>query len=271
MRLYGLKLSSVVKNVVDHFGLNAVMEEIKEQENTRLKAEVDALSVSIENFGKSRGIPPWLVRDYLAASDRVRSDKLAGRDPVIDCGGDYVGLHVQDGHVYADFDPRRHVSSTPTKAKPAPVNIGKMAADVITSDGWDFTEEFSVGSKGLTGQLVNLVGQHYRSKKDQDVLASKKLYNMALLVAEPTNVADVNAVMVLMWYHKNKAWHHVGYVRADQAARLRSCWPEDDVRKVRVATIMDMPSGFNGHRTGPNLTMALTGEYRTYPAFQRLV
>jgi len=38
-----------------------------------------------------------------------------------------------------------------------------------------------------------------------------------------------------------------------------------------VATITEMPLGFDGHRAGKNLTMALTGEYRTYPAFQRLV
>jgi hypothetical protein len=156
------------------------------------------------------------------------------------------------------------------KPKPAPADIGKVAADVITSVGWDFTQEYSRDLKdGHT--IVNLVGQHYRPKKAQDVLASKRQYNMVLLVAEPTNEADVNAVMVLMWDHMEKAWHHVGYVRADQAAKLRSCWPEDDVRKVRVATIMEMPSGFDGHRAGKNLTMALTGEYRTYPAFQRLV
>jgi hypothetical protein len=157
-----------------------------------------------------------------------------------------------------------------TKHTPVPANIGEVAADVITSAGWDFRQEYHRDLKdGHT--IVNLVGQHFRPKKAQDVLTRKRQHNMALLVAEPTNEADVTAVMVLMWDYKDKGWHHVGYVRADQAAKLRSCWPEDDVRKVLVAMITDMPANFDGHRDGENLKMTITGEYRTYPAFQRLV
>lgn len=155
--------------------------------------------------------------------------------------------------------------------KKAPADIGKLAAPTISAEGWDFvTQDYNRNLKdGHT--VVNLVGQHYRGAKDQETLAGKKMHNMALLVAEPTNPADLNAVMVLMWDWTAKVWRHVGYVEADQAAKLRSTWPEDDVRKVQVATITDMPANFDGHRGGKNLKLTITGEYRTYPAFQKLV
>lgn len=241
MNFRGLKLDQVVDTVVSTFGLNAVVQEMQRQEDVKREKAVAELDAAIMRFGTSMGIPPYLVQQHLT-----------------------VGANKQ-AQMYA-LGAKAHNA----KPKPAPADIGKMAADVITSVGWDFTQEYSRDLKdGHT--IVNLVGQHFRPKKAQDTLASKKQYNMALLVAEPTNAADVNAVMVLMWNHTEKGWHHVGYVRADQAAKLRSRWPEDDVRKVRVATITEMPSGFDGHRAGKNLTMALTGEYRTYPAFQRLV
>lgn len=243
MNFRGLKLNQVVDTVVSTFGLNAVVQEMQRQEDVKREKAVAELDDAMMRFGTSMGIDvePYLLQQHLTG-------RMASKGPV----------------------SQSIKRETP---KPAPVDIGKVAADVITLAGWDFTQEYDRDLKdGHT--IVNLVGQHYRPKKAQDVLASKRQYNMALLVAEPTNQADVNAVMVLMWDHvvgSAKGWHHVGYVRADQAAKLRSCWPEDDVRKVRVATITEMPSGFDGHRTGKNLTMALTGEYRTYPAFQRLV
>lgn len=245
MNFRGLKLNQVVDTVVSTFGLNAVVQEMQRQEDVKREQAVAELDAAIMRFGTSMGIPPYLVQQHLASAAQSKT-------------GDYVEVTFQ-------------VKPAPKpKVKPAPADIGKVAADVITSVGWDFTQEYSRDLKDRH-TIVNLVGQHFRPKKAQDTLASKKQYNIALLVAEPTNQADVNAVMVLMWNHTEKGWHHVGYVRADQAAKLRSCWPEDDVRKVRVATITEMPSGFDGHRTGKNLTMALTGEYRTYPAFQRLV
>ena len=246
MNFRGLKLDQVVDTVVSTFGLNAVVQEMQRQEDVKREKAVAELDAAIMRFGTSMGIPPYLVQQHLTVGAAMTGVKAS--------------------------EPTQAMLKARPKAqvKPAPADIGKVAADVITSVGWDFTQEYSRDLKdGHT--IVNLVGQHFRPKKAQDVLASKRQYNMALLVAEPTNPADVNAVMVLMWDHTEKGWHHVGYVRADQAAKLRSCWPEDDVRKVRVATITEMPSGFDGHRTGKNLTMALTGEYRTYPAFQRLV
>lgn len=244
MNFRGLKLDQVVDTVVSTFGLNAVVQEMQRQEDVKREKAVAELDAAIMRFGTSMGIPPYLVQQHLTVGATL-TGRMASKGPV----------------------SQSIKRETP---KPTPANIGQVAADVITSVGWDFTQEYSRDLKdGHT--IVNLVGQHFRPKKAQDTLASKKQYNMALLVAEPTNPADVNAVMVLMWNHTEKGWHHVGYVRADQAAKLRSCWPEDDVRKVRVATITEMPSGFDGHRTGKNLTMALTGEYRTYPAFQRLV
>ena len=89
---------------------------------------------------------------------------------------------------------------------------------------------------------------------------------MALLVAEPDNPVDMNAIMVLMWNDQTKHWHHVGYVRATQAALLRGKWT-GDYKNVMVARITDIPANADGHRNGRNVELTLTGEVRTYPGY----
>ena len=243
MGLYKTNIENQVQRVVEQHGLNAVVQEMQRQEEEKRKIAVAELDAAILRFGTTLGIPVQQVQQY-----------LFGTTP--------TGRQTSEPAMQ---------SIKPAKAKPTPADIGKVAPSTISSEGWDFiTQNYSRNLKdGHT--VVNLVGQHYRGPKDQETLAGKKMHNMALLVAEPTNPADINAVMVLMWDWTAKIWRHVGYVKADQAAKLRSTWPEDDVRKVQVASITEMPANFDGHRGSKNLKLTITGEYRTYPTFQRLV
>lgn len=128
---------------------------------------------------------------------------------------------------------------------------------------WEFSQAFL---RRVHGKKVHVVGQHYQSKRAQKVIGYKKVGNMALLVAEPDNYVDLNAIMVLMWEDETNSWQHVGYVRATQAALLRSKW-KGDHRHVMVARITAYPANADGHRDGRNIELTLTGEVRTYPGY----
>lgn len=148
------------------------------------------------------------------------------------------------------------------KSKPAPKRVAQVAPNALST--WEFQSNYL---QRMYGQTVHLVGQHYRGKLDQEVLGWKRSGNMALLVAEPDNPVDFNAIMVLMWNDQTKHWHHVGYVRATEAAVLRGKWTGDH-KNVMVARISTVPSNSDGHRGGRNIELTLTGEVRTYPGYQ---
>ena len=148
------------------------------------------------------------------------------------------------------------------KPAPKPKRVAQVATDALST--WDFQSNYL---QRMYGQKVHLVGQHYRGKLDQEVLGWKRSGNMALLVAEPDNPVDFNAVMVLMWNDQTKHWHHVGYVRATEAAVLRGKWTGDH-KNVMVARISEVPTKSDGHRGGRNIELTLTGEVRTYPGYQ---
>ncbi len=148
------------------------------------------------------------------------------------------------------------------KPAPKPKRVAQVATDALST--WEFNSSYL---QRMYGQKVHLVGQHYRGKLDQEVLGWKRSGNMALLVAEPDNPVDFNAVMVLMWNDQTKHWHHVGYVRATEAAVLRGKWTGDH-KNVMVARISEVPSRADGHRGGRNIELTLTGEVRTYPGYQ---
>lgn len=148
------------------------------------------------------------------------------------------------------------------KPAPKPKRVAQVATDALST--WEFQSSYL---QRMYGQKVHLVGQHYRGKLDQEVLGWKRSGNMALLVAEPDNPVDFNAVMVLMWNDQTKHWHHVGYVRATEAAVLRGKWTGDH-KNVMVARISEVPAKSDGHRGGRNIELTLTGEVRTYPGYQ---
>lgn len=142
----------------------------------------------------------------------------------------------------------------------------KLVKDVAphAMSTWEFRQEYL---QRMYGAKVHLVGQHYRGKLDQEVLGWKRVGNMALLVAEPDNPVDMNAVMVLMWNDQTKHWHHVGYVRATEAALLRGKWT-GDFKNAMVARLTSIPANPDGHRGGRNIELTLTGEVRTYPGYR---
>lgn len=143
-----------------------------------------------------------------------------------------------------------------------PKKVKDVAPHALST--WEFRQDFL---QRVYAQKVHLVGQHYRGKLDQEVLGWKREGNMALLVAEPDNPVDMNAVMVLAWNDQAKHWHHVGYVRATEAALLRGKWTGDH-KNAMVARFTSIPSNADGHRGGRNIELTLTGEVRTYPGYR---
>ncbi len=145
------------------------------------------------------------------------------------------------------------------KAKPS---IQKRALSSLST--WEFSQKHR---EQLAHYGTKIVGQHYRDAKSQDVISKKRVGNMVLLVRQPDNEVDSNAVMVLAWDHGTKAWFHVGYVPADQASLLRSRWTVNPF-DVAVGVITAMPHNWDGHRAGPSIEIELTGEVRVYPNFR---
>ncbi|UUV44829.1 HIRAN domain containing protein [Rhodobacter phage RcRudolph] len=154
------------------------------------------------------------------------------------------------------------IRQSTARAKPAPKKVKDVAPKAMST--WEFNSSYL---QRMHGQTVHLVGQHHRSKLDQEVLGWKREGNMALLVAEPDNPVDLNAVMVLVWNDQTKNWHHAGYVRATEAAALRGKWT-GDFKNVMVARITRIPSNPDGHRGGRNIQLTATGEVRTYPGYK---
>ena len=140
-----------------------------------------------------------------------------------------------------------------TEAREA-ARVFNLAPKAMTT--WDFSGEY-VGR--LHGHTCTVVGMRHASELGQATAAYKRVGNMALLVPEPDNKADLNALMVLMWNDEAKSWVHVGYVAAHQAALLRSRWV-GDYRRPAVARISSKADGSIG--------LTLTGEVRTYPGYK---
>ena len=80
---------------------------------------------------------------------------------------------------------------------------------------------------------LTIVGSRYRSLFQQQVLANKSAKTLVLLMREPGNFVDSNAVACLMSkalgdFHPDGGftWTHVGYLPATTAAKLAPIWPE---------------------------------------------
>lgn len=186
----------------------------------------------------------------------------AARKSCVDVDAEIAGPFSFPSFVtMADTIGRRGLSERPKV--PPKKSVAATAPKALST--WEFQSKYL---QRVAGTKVALVGQHYRTDADREVLGWKRQNNVALLVAEPDNPVDMNAVMVLMWNDKSKHWHHVGYVRATQAALLRGKWT-DDCRNVMVARITNIPSNSDGYRdSGKNVELTLTGEVRTYPGYK---
>lgn len=195
----------------------------------------DPLTEALRRYGKAIGLQPEFV------------------DAVVD------GQGLRE--MFATGGPVEVKRTAKPKPAPKPKRVKDVAPSALST--WEFDTNYLQRMHGIS---VSLVGQHHRERRDQDVLGYKRVGNMALLVAEPDNQHDLNAVMVLVWDDVAKHWRHAGYVRATQAASLRGKWTGDH-RNVMVARITSIPANADGHRDGRNIQLTLTGEVRTYPGY----
>lgn len=217
-----------------------------------LKGAASPLDDALRNYGKSIGLDPDFV-------DRTVDAKSPTGRLVSEPG--YMDFASLERRAYAN-----HPFGYPSFAHVAPKRATKKVKDVVLKalSTWEFTSQYL---SRVSGRQVSLVGQHHRTSKDRAVLNWKREGNMALLVAEPDNPFDLNAVMVLAWNDQTKQWHHVGYVRATQAAILRGQWT-GDFKNAMVARFTHIPVKADGHRDGRNIQLTLTGEVRTYPGYK---
>lgn len=171
---------------------------------------------------------------------------------------------MEDNSIFSELKfqtPKGRVTYPSLRKKP----IANRAPGELSRAGWDFVQKTY---SHLSGRHVSIVGQHYRSKLDQETLLGKRQGHMALLVAEPDNGHDLNAVMILVWNQTESQWRHVGYVPREQAAELRAAWPDDDLSRVVVGHITNVPSNADGRRGGQNISVLLSGQTRKYPAYR---
>lgn len=87
-----------------------------------------------------------------------------------------------------------------------------------------------------------IVGQSHRTSQGQTLIKHKSDGALILLVPEPGNQHDPNAIATLMAYSLNDhpsgqkwVWVHVGYVEKDVAAAWMTGWAHDD--KGRLLTV----------------------------------
>lgn len=166
--------------------------------------------------------------------------------------------------VYASF-------ATLQAPREVPINRAKNKESIKTrASKYMSSGNFKAGQcPSLAGAVFRIVGQHHQSVLAQKVLSSKKIHNKILLVAEPDNQVDKNAVMVMVWNTDpdNQGWIHTGYLPREQASSLRKSWPEKDEKLALVAYFSKIPFNPDGRRHGNNIQLTLDGEVRYYPDF----
>lgn len=282
------KAGGKVQQVQDELVVSGVSTAIAAKATSTLSENLGAtsspLDEALRRYGKAVGLDPAFVDKTVDAKKTVQTPTGRLSFPHLDFTdlerraaahyatggevkqGDYVEVVFPFGFPSFPFIAKASdvLRQSTARAKPAPKPkaVAKTAPAALST--WEFN---STHLSRMHGQVVNLVGQHYRTKEDQEVLGWKRVGNRILLVAEPDNPVDMNAVMVLAWNDVTKHWHHVGYVRATQASALRGKWT-GDFKNVMVANISRIPSNSDGHRGGRNIELTLTGECRTYPGYK---
>lgn len=98
-------------------------------------------------------------------------------------------------------------------------------------------------------EQLTIVGSRYRSHEQQQVLANKSARTLVLLMREPANAADPNAVACLMTKQLTErgipndtesgfTWVHVGYIPQNTAAKLAPIWPTKNGLPMIVHTTL---------------------------------
>lgn len=151
---------------------------------------------------------------------------------------------------------------TTTRLQPKPRTVKEMALATLSTP--NFVQS---NADWLTNFKVDLVGARHYAPRSLQVLETKRTGMKTLLVAEPDNPVDSNAVMVLAWCTGKNEWVHVGYVPAATAKTLRSNWPGDD-RQVVLAEFADN-AGMDFSVKGATTQLRITGHVRRYSEFAR--
>ncbi len=105
----------------------------------------------------------------------------------------------------------------------------------VKCDDVGLPQQLSAGG----GLETKIVGSSYRSTYQQKVLQSKGSGNMIVLVREPGNPVDKNAVAAFAWRHGSKDWHLVGYVPSVTAQGLSAKMLEMGRGVILVAKLVD--------------------------------
>ena len=94
---------------------------------------------------------------------------------------------------------------------------------------WGVDPNFQEALADLTSDDLQVVRSSHRNAAQQSCYRKKHKGSMALLMREPGNKYDSNAVMVLMAGPSERGgftWRHVGYLPASTAAKLAPHWFE---------------------------------------------
>lgn len=116
-------------------------------------------------------------------------------------------------------------------------------------------------------QQLTIVGNRYRSHEQQAALSQKTGGTLVLLVREPGNPKDTNAVACLVTQGSGDSskfkWRHVGYLPKHVAAGLAPHWPETKgLPMVIQATLRDSASV---RRSSGNVYLTVINEdYSSY-------
>jgi hypothetical protein len=110
--------------------------------------------------------------------------------------------------------------------------------------------------------VTSIVGNSYRDGLQRSALRSKNPGNRVLIIPEPANRHDPNAlaVVVAKGCLKNQfVWTHVGYVPKAEAAHLASLWPSYRGQPlVGEGRLMGRPHG------DKNPQIVIEGSFRNY-------
>lgn len=104
---------------------------------------------------------------------------------------------------------------------------------------------------------LTIVGSRYRTGVEQSVLRSKNKGTMVLLMREPANPNDPNAIACLVSKGNSDGngfnWFHVGYLPAQTSKSLAPIWPTyAGIPAIVHATLMVNP------RIESNLALSIT-------------
>ena len=113
--------------------------------------------------------------------------------------------------------------------------------DTLEGKPWDFLLGLKaaprVYGKSVKGLYSDVRGAIYRSTRSQEVLKTKTTGHRVLLIPEPANKHDPNAIAIFAAGKTDSgAWvnTHVGYVERDKAGAWMTDWPHDDQGKLLI-------------------------------------